>query len=106
MDLLNQLSDNGLSKTYSITDFNWKVTSLDDFEITGGKVTDILALKNLANGNPASGDKVTDLDFVVTKDNCLVGKYIILRRGKKKYFIGKQIANSFRTKNNVFPSKN
>ena len=35
-----------------------------------------------------NGEKVTDLELVVTKDNCLVDKYIILRRGKKKYYIG------------------
>ena len=35
-----------------------------------------------------NGEKVTDLEFVVSKDKCLVNKYIVVRRGKKKYFIG------------------
>ncbi|MBQ2639749.1 MAG: tyrosine--tRNA ligase [Bacilli bacterium] len=35
-----------------------------------------------------NGEKVTDLDFLVTK-NVLIGqKYIVIRRGKKKYYIG------------------
>ncbi len=35
-----------------------------------------------------NGEKVTDLDYVLTKDKCIDGKYIVVRRGKKKYFIG------------------
>lgn len=35
-----------------------------------------------------NGDKVTDLELIVTKDLCIDSKYIIIRRGKKKYFIG------------------
>ncbi len=35
-----------------------------------------------------NGEKVNDLEFVVSKDKCLVNKYIVVRRGKKKYFIG------------------
>ncbi len=35
-----------------------------------------------------NGDKVTDLDFVVTKDKCIGLKYAVVRRGKKKYYIG------------------
>lgn len=35
-----------------------------------------------------NGDKITDLDFIISKDICIDSKYIIVRRGKKKYFIG------------------
>ena len=35
-----------------------------------------------------NGEKVTDLEFVLTKDQCIESKYIVIRRGKKKYFIG------------------
>ena len=35
-----------------------------------------------------NGDKVTDLEFVITKDKCIDSKYVVIRRGKKKYFIG------------------
>ncbi len=34
-----------------------------------------------------NGDKVTDLEKVVSKKDAIEGKYIILRRGKKKYFL-------------------
>lgn len=35
-----------------------------------------------------NGEKVTDLDFVVTKDKLIEEKYIVIRRGKKKYYVG------------------
>ena len=35
-----------------------------------------------------NGDKITDLDFIVSKDKCIESKYIVIRRGKKKYYIG------------------
>ena len=43
----------------------------------------------ISNGSISlNGDKVIDLEYVVTKDNCLCSKYVIIRRGKKKYYIG------------------
>ena len=35
-----------------------------------------------------NGEKITDLEFIITKDKCLYNQYIIIRRGKKKYYIG------------------
>ncbi len=35
-----------------------------------------------------NGEKVTDLELVVTKNLCIDSKYIVIRRGKKKYHIG------------------
>ena len=35
-----------------------------------------------------NGDKVTDLEMVVSKDKCIDSTYIVVRRGKKKYYIG------------------
>lgn len=40
------------------------------------------------NSISLNGDKVTDLDFVVDKSVAIDGKYIVIRRGKKKYYIG------------------
>lgn len=34
-----------------------------------------------------NGERVNDLDFMVTKDLLLHNKYIIIRRGKKKYYL-------------------
>ena len=38
-----------------------------------------------------NGEKITDLEFVITKDKCIDNKYLVIRRGKKKYFIGEYI---------------
>ena len=35
-----------------------------------------------------NGNKVNDIEFVVTKDKCIEDKYIVIRRGKKKYYLG------------------
>ena len=35
-----------------------------------------------------NGNKILDLDLMITKDICIDGKYLIVRRGKKKYYIG------------------
>lgn len=44
------------------------------------------AREMIQNGSISiNGDKVTDLEFLVTKGSALGGKYTIIRRGKKKY---------------------
>lgn len=43
----------------------------------------------ISNGSiTLNGDKVTDLEFVVTKSACIDSKYLVVRRGKKKYYVG------------------
>ena len=39
------------------------------------------------NSITLNGDRVNDLDFVVTKEFAIDNKYIVIRRGKKKYFL-------------------
>ena len=43
----------------------------------------------MGNGSiTVNGDKVIDLEFMITKDVCIDSKYIVIRRGKKKYHLG------------------
>lgn len=43
----------------------------------------------VSNGSiTVNGNRVTDLDFVVKKDDSIDGEITIIRRGKKKYFVG------------------
>ena len=43
----------------------------------------------ISNGSiTLNGDKITDLEFMVTKSACIDSKYLVVRRGKKKYFVG------------------
>jgi len=38
-----------------------------------------------------NGKKITDLEYTITKKECIDSKYIIVRRGKKKYYIGEYV---------------
>ena len=43
----------------------------------------------ISNGSiTLSGEKITDLEFTITKDTCIDSKYLVVRRGKKKYYVG------------------
>ena len=44
----------------------------------------------IGNGSiSVNGDRVTDCSFLVSKSASIGQKYVVIRRGKKKYFIGK-----------------
>lgn len=44
----------------------------------------------ITNGSiSVNGDRVSDLDFQIKKSDAIEQKYVVVRRGKKKYFIGK-----------------
>ena len=36
-----------------------------------------------------NGEKVSDENMMITKDNAIENKFIVVRRGKKKYYLGK-----------------
>ena len=43
----------------------------------------------ISNGSiTLNGEKITDLGIIVSRDKCIEDKYIVIRRGKKKYFLG------------------
>ena len=39
------------------------------------------------NSITINGEKINDIDYTITKDKCIEKKYLVIRRGKKKYFI-------------------
>lgn len=74
---------------------------IEPFNITGDTLlVDVLvdnkicsskreAREFISNGSITVNDeKITDLGFIITKDVCLEDKYVIIRRGKKNYYIG------------------
>lgn len=88
-------------KSFTEKEIESAFKGLEPFTITEDKnIVDLLveasvvsskreAREFLSNGSiTINGDKVTDLDFIVTKSNALHSKYVIIRRGKKKYHIG------------------
>ena len=43
----------------------------------------------IGNGSiTINGEKITDLETMITKKNSIDSKYVVVRRGKKKYYIG------------------
>ena len=72
------------------------------FELTlNEKIIDILVNNNIASSRrearefltnssiTINGEKINDENTIITKDLLLNDKYLIIRKGKKKYFIGK-----------------
>ena len=65
-------------------------TLLIDVLVNGGVCSSKREAREFINNGSISvnGEKVTDLEMMITKDVCLFDKYVIIRRGKKKYHIG------------------
>ena len=65
-------------------------TLLIDVLVNGGVCSSKREAREFINNGSISvnGEKVTDLEMMITKSNCLFDKYVIIRRGKKKYHIG------------------
>ena len=62
------------------------VDLLVDHEIVKSKRE---AREFISNGSiSVNGEKITDLEYTVSKDNALYKKFVIVRRSKKKYHIG------------------
>lgn len=92
---------NGDIKSFSKKDIEVAFKGLDVFNVESDlNIVDLLvnsgacsskreAREFVGNGSiTLNGEKVTDLDFVLTREKCIDNTYIVIRRGKKKYFIG------------------
>ena len=64
---------------------------LEDFLIQSGSATSKREARTFITGNSVAinGEKVTDLTKVISKADALYGKYVVLKRGKKNYYLGK-----------------
>lgn len=62
---------------------------LEDFLIFIKSATSKREARDFIKGNSVSinGDKVTDLTHVVTKADALHGEYVVVKRGKKNYYL-------------------
>ena len=65
-------------------------TLLIDVLVNGGVCSSKREAREFINNGSISvnGEKVTDLEMMITKESCLFEKFVIIRRGKKKYHIG------------------
>lgn len=75
---------NGLDCFYIDDDIN-----IVDLLVLAGVCSSKREAREFISNNSISlnGEKVTDLDFYVTKDVSIEQKYVVIRRGKKKYYI-------------------
>ena len=91
---------NGDIKSFTKKDIEVAFKGLDVFNVESDlNIVDLLvnsgacsskreAREFIGNGSiTLNGEKVTDLDFVLTKEKCIENTYIVTRRGKKKYFV-------------------
>ena len=89
-------------KSFTAKDVEVAFKGLTPFEISNDiNIVDLLvdtkicsskreAREFLGNGSiNVNGEKITDLDTVITKKICIGSKYIVIRRGKKKYYMAK-----------------
>ena len=87
--------------TFTKKDIEVAFKGLDPFKITEDiNLIDLLvnngicsskreAREFVTNGSISiNGERVTDLEFMITKDTCIENEYLVVRRGKKKYYIG------------------
>lgn len=88
-------------KSFTSRDVLEAFKGLEPFKIeTDVNIVDLLVNSNvcsskrearefISNGSiTLNGEKITDLGIIVSRDKCIEDKYIVIRRGKKKYFLG------------------
>ncbi len=65
--------------------------SILDFLVNVGAAKSKREAREFVSNNSVTinGDKVNDLEFVITKNIAIESQYIVLRRGKKNYFIAR-----------------
>ena len=85
----------------SATDIKTGLKEVPTFKLDGSVILLDLLVENkicsskreareLISGNSISinGNKITDLDYVINKDIAIDNEIVVIRRGKKKYYIG------------------
>ena len=79
-----EMAFKGLDKIIIESDMN-----IVDFLVNTSICSSKREAREFVNNNSISinGDKINDLDFIINKDIAIDNKYVVVRRGKKKYFI-------------------
>ncbi len=93
----------GNIKEIPVKDLLIGLKNVPHFETKGGALADVLvgagvcsskreAREFLSNGAlTINGDVVKDAAFEVNAESCIAGKYLVVRRGKKKYYVGELV---------------
>ncbi len=90
----------GNIKEIPVKDLLAGLKDVPHFETEGGNIMDVLvaakicsskreAREFISNGSLSlNGEAIKSLDLTVSAENALAGKYVVVRRGKKKYYLG------------------
>ena len=97
---ISELLFAGKIKEIPVKDLLAGLKDVPHFTAQGGPVMDVLvaagicsskreAREFISNGSlTLNGDPIRDVNTVIDADACLGGKYLVVRRGKKKYYLG------------------
>ncbi len=97
---ISELLFAGKIKEIPLGDLLAGLKDVPHFETEGGNVMDVLvsagicsskreAREFISNGSlTVNGEPVQSTDLVLDAENCLGGRYVVVRRGKKKYYLG------------------
>lgn len=97
---ISELLFAGKIKEIPLRDLLAGLRDVPHFETAGGPVLDVLvgagicsskreAREFIANGSlTLNGEPISSIDLVIDASTTLGGKYIVVRRGKKKYYLG------------------
>ena len=97
---ISELLFAGQIKEIPLNDLLAGLKDVPHFTTKGGNVMDVLvearvcsskreAREFISNGSlTVNGDVLRAMDAEINADSCLGGKYLVIRRGKKKYYLG------------------
>ncbi len=100
---ISELLFAGQIKEIPVKDLLAGLKDVPHFTTAGGAILDVLveskicsskreAREFLSNGSlTLNGEQIKDMNAMITADVALGGKYIVIRRGKKKYYLGELI---------------
>ena len=100
---ISELLFAGQIKEIPLSDLLAGLKDVPHFETKGGNVMDVLvsagvcsskreAREFISNGSVTlNGEPLKAMDLEINAENALGGKYIVVRRGKKKYYLGELI---------------
>ena len=90
----------GNIKDLSEEELEMALKNMESFEVASNiNLVDLLVNTNILSSKrearefiknasiSVNGEKITDLDFLVNKENALYHKYTVIRKGKKKYYV-------------------
>ncbi len=97
---ISELLFAGQIKEIPVKDLLAGLKDVPHFTTEGGAVMDVLVSAGICSSKrearefisggslTVNGEPLRDANLVVSAENCIAGKYLVVRRGKKKYYLG------------------